>query len=385
MKIVHLCLASFFPDGYSYQENMLPKFHKKIGFEVEVIASRETFNKEGFRDLYDGEMVYINEFGIKVTRLNYVKPVRIFRKLRKYLGLEEQLKKSSPNIIFIHGCQFLDIKIVSKYLEINPNVKVYVDNHADFSNSATNWLSKNVLHKIIWKKCAKNIEPYVEKFYGVLPSRVDFLTEIYGIREDKCELLVMGADDDLVKKAKIENCREKIREKYNIKNSDFLIITGGKIDKWKTQTMLLMEAIKYIKDESIKLIVFGSVDVELREQFNSIVDGEKIIHVGWINSNDTYPLIESADLGVFPGRHSVLWEQAVGQGLPLIVKHWEGTHHIDLGGNVKFLTNDNMLEIKEIIEEIYNNKDEYNTMKKVAVERGIEVFSYENISRKAIK
>ena len=34
----------------------------------------------------------------------------------------------------------------------NPNVKIFVDNHADFSNSATNWLSLEILHKKIWKR-----------------------------------------------------------------------------------------------------------------------------------------------------------------------------------------------------------------------------------------
>ena len=47
MKIVHLCLACFYPDNYSYQENILPKYHKKMGYDTEVIASLETFDKNG--------------------------------------------------------------------------------------------------------------------------------------------------------------------------------------------------------------------------------------------------------------------------------------------------------------------------------------------------
>ena len=39
MKVVHLCLACFYPDGYSYQENMLPQYHKMLGMEVAIIAS----------------------------------------------------------------------------------------------------------------------------------------------------------------------------------------------------------------------------------------------------------------------------------------------------------------------------------------------------------
>ena len=47
MKIVHLCLASFYPDNYSYQENLLPKFHKELGYDVEVIASTQSFDEYG--------------------------------------------------------------------------------------------------------------------------------------------------------------------------------------------------------------------------------------------------------------------------------------------------------------------------------------------------
>ena len=47
-SIVHVCLANFFIDGYGYQENILPKFHKRLGYEVSVLASTETYldNKE---------------------------------------------------------------------------------------------------------------------------------------------------------------------------------------------------------------------------------------------------------------------------------------------------------------------------------------------------
>ena len=47
MRITHLCLACFFPDGFSYQENMLPKYHKKLGHDVSVVASLQTFDKNG--------------------------------------------------------------------------------------------------------------------------------------------------------------------------------------------------------------------------------------------------------------------------------------------------------------------------------------------------
>ena len=47
MRILHLCLANFYIDNYSYQENMLPKYHKMMGHYVSVIASKVSFDENG--------------------------------------------------------------------------------------------------------------------------------------------------------------------------------------------------------------------------------------------------------------------------------------------------------------------------------------------------
>ena len=384
MKIIHLCLASFFPDNYSYQENMLPKFHKRLGYDVSVIASLETFDGNGNVTYYEKAKEYINENEILVNRLEYKKPLFIYKRLRRYKGLYKLLIKSAPDIIFIHGCQFLDIDKVVKFLKSNNGISVFVDNHADFSNSAKNFISKNFLHKYIWRKCAQKILPYTQRFYGVLPARVDFLTDVYKIPKSKCELLVMGADDDMVNKASSPEIRKEIRKKYNIDDDDFLIITGGKIDAWKKQTILLMKAINQMHCKKIKLIIFGTVVPELKDVFFSCVDNVSIIYAGWIDSKDTYYYFAASDLAVFPGRHSVLWEQATAQGLPIICKWWSGTDHIDLGGNVKFLYEDSVDIIAQMIYELFNNKKEYERMKSVAVNLGINHFSYQNIALRSI-
>ena len=40
MKIVHLCLGCFYIDNYSYQENMLPKFHKERDMGWKLLPQR---------------------------------------------------------------------------------------------------------------------------------------------------------------------------------------------------------------------------------------------------------------------------------------------------------------------------------------------------------
>ena len=159
MKIVHLCLGNFFIDGYSYQENMLPKYHVKMGYDVTVIASLFSFNEKGKGCLLDGYSEYEDNNGFHVVRLPYKNPLRINRILRHYCRFEEILDREDPDIVFCHSVSFGDIAVLVKYLKQHPSVKVYADNHGDYINSARNFLSKHILHSLIWRHYAKMLEP----------------------------------------------------------------------------------------------------------------------------------------------------------------------------------------------------------------------------------
>ena len=385
MKVVHLCLGSFYPDNYAYQENLLPKFHKEIGCEVEVIASTQGFDKFGKVCFLQNTGTYQNEYDIKVTRLPYKSENRIWKKLKRYKGTYTALESAVPDILFVHGGQFLDVDQVVKYLKKHPEVTVYVDNHADFYNSATNWVSRNILHKIIWRRAEQRIEPYTRKFYGVLPVRVDFLKEVYRLPPEKCELLVMGADDGLVEKARKDGSRKRVRDMYGICDDDFLVVTGGKIDARKIQTVYLMQAVHAIQRENVRLVVFGSVTQELEARIRELTDGVKVQYAGCLDSKESYAYFEAADLVVFPGHHSVMWEQAAGQGKPMLVKEWEGAQHVDVGGNVRFLKEAGADEIRREIERLADNPSEYAKMKAVAENIGMKTFSYKEIARRAIE
>ena len=381
MKITHICLCGPVTDNFSYQDNLLPKFHKELGYEVSVITSKFIWNDKGELDI-DPRDIYYNENEIKTIRLKTATNKN--SKFKRYKGLRSTLFMENPDILFIHGVQFIDIKEIVKYLKDKRKIRVYVDNHADFSNSAKNWFSRKILHQIIWKRCAKLIEPYTNKFYGVLPARVDFLKEIYDLPEDKVDLLVMGADDYEVQRVTESNVRQIIRHRHGISDNDFLIVTGGKIDAFKKQTILLMKAIRKINNPNIKLLVFGSVSKELREDLQDLCDGKLVQYIGWLNSSKSYDFFSAANLVVFPGRHSVFWEQVVGMGIPIVCKYWSGTTHIDLGGNVEYLYLDSSDEIESKLLDIYFDSKKYEKMLNVSRDKGIKLFSYKEIAKYAI-
>lgn len=381
MKIVHICTTQY-TDGWTYQENMLAKYHKKMGLETTVITSMYCY-KEG-KLVEDENTHFIDVNGVKIIRLK-IKSEGFLKKIPTYELFYETLVKEKPDIIFSHGCQYKDAVLVAKYVKNNPYVKLFVDNHADFSNSATNFISKQILHKIIWKHYAQLLLPYTEVFWGVMPARVDFLVDLYDLPKEKCKLLVMGADDELVYQSDDKEKIHALREKYGVSSNDFLIVTGGKIDKAKMQTAYLMEAISKINSTNVKLIIFGSIENEIYETIMRWVDNKKIYYIGWIPADESYEYFAAADLVVFPGRHSVFWEQVAGEGIPMVVKEWKGTRHIDLGGNVKFLKGDGVDEIKNVIEELVNNPNEYRKMKECALKKGKTYFSYEGIAKNSIE
>jgi len=359
--------------------------HKLQGHDVMILASTETYlnnNKIGYVE----PKSYINENGIPVTRLPYVNwlPHGIAKKLRIYKGITDALNSFNPEIIFLHGCQFISIREIVSFIKCNKDVKVFVDGHTDFVNSARNWLSKNILHGIIYKHCAKIIEPYTTKFYGVLPTRVDFFRTMYGIPSEKLELLVMGVDDSVVDFARKNQIRESVRKTLNLLDDDFVIVTGGKIDKRKN-IHKLMRAVINLNLKHIKLIVFGKPDKNMEKDILKLSDYESIRYVGWVEPEKVYDYYFASDLAFFPGTHSVLWEQAVGVGLPAVFKKWDGIQHVDLGGNCLFIETGEIDEIEKTIINIFNDKQQFLTMKQIAIDKGIEYFSYSNIARRAIE
>lgn len=379
MRILHIMLSCFYIDNFSYQENLLPKYHFQSGNEVKIVASNFTFNNNGEGVYLKGRHTYNNEFGISVVRVEFAK--NIFSKLfKKYSNLQKELIKFNPDIIFVHGCQFLDLKKIVKYVKKNSNVKLFIDNHADFNNSGKNWLSKHILHGIIWKHLAHKALPYTKMFYGVTPARVDFLTDVYKLPKEKVRLLPLGADDEIVKKALNPAVKVEKRKLYNLSDKDFVIITGGKIDKNKSQIIDFMGTINKC-DNSAKLLVFGSVTEELKEKFDAQIS-DKVKYIGWKKSEEIYYEFAAADLVVFPGLHSVLWEQAVGMGKPCIFKYIKGFNHVDLGGNCLFFEKDDIEEYKLKVYEAIKNIDK---MKAIAEQKGIEIFSYSEIAKKSIE
>ena len=379
MKIVNMSMTAPYNDNWGYQENLLTKWQKRNGNEVTLLTTRLINNRNDDGSSIVEKETFVNNDGVKIIRLDWLINLWSFRTLRIYKDLYKTLEDEKPDFLYIHGCQFLDAIKVCCYLKKHKNVVAVVDNHADETNSAKSFFPK-FLHYTAWRFTAQILNKYVKKFYGVLPIRCDFLVKYYNLPKDKIDLLVMGADDDLIVESK-ELIPSTI-EKYNIKNDTFNIVCGGKFDHYKREVLYLMEAVNEL--DNIHLFIYGSIGDEIKERFDELLS-DKITYVGWLNQKESYALLQACDLPVFPGRHSVIWEQCVGIGLPLIVKKLPGTQHVDIGGNCIFIEEPDKEKIKNILAQILNNYGILEKAKEVAESDKKYSFRYSGIAQKSIE
>lgn len=379
MKIVHVCFACFYIEGMGYQENIMPRYHVEQDHQVTILTSNFSFNSKGeVTNKINKE--YINSAGIRVKILD--RAVCFMARYGIYKGLYEELEKINPDIIFVHGGQFLSLKDVIKYAKHHRNVEIFIDQHADYYNTPINIFKERIAHSLLYGHFMRKAVKYAKRFWGVTPWRCQFLKEIYGIPSSKIDLLIMGGDDKYIDFDNQEEIRCKLRREIGISNEDFVIVTGGKIDRAKN-IHLLMEAVKRINNENVKLVVFGQANDEMKSEINSFSDCKNIIQTGWIPAEEAYNYFLMADLAVFPGTHSVLWEQACACGLPGLFKSWEGMHHVLINGNAGFLTKDSADEIKDEIEDLITDTAKFSLMKDNAQKCKSEFF-YSKISKKAI-
>lgn len=384
MKIVQICLCGSHNPYLGYQDSILPRYYKELGFECVTVTS-EYYKEKG--EVIHSDKNCIVEKGVKVIRLanKFGLPYSINNKLRLYKGVKKVLENEKPDIIFLHNFQCLSLYSIIRYCKKNLSVRVYADSHTDYINSMTTWTSKYILHGIVWKHGVKKLIPFVKKFWGVTEQRCLFMEKVYDIPREKIDLLVMGADSRKIDFENKDTIRKNIREEYNISEKDFLIVTGGKIDK-KKNIHLLVKAIDTLQMENIKLLIFGKVEQDMEKSFETEINQKEFVrYIGWIDSDKVYNYFLAADLGAFPGTHSVLWEQAVGSGLPCLFKYWSGMTHVDVGGNCILLDEENLKLLDKVISAIVSDKTKYSKMKNIACDQGVSNFSYLEIAKRSIE
>jgi 1,2-diacylglycerol 3-alpha-glucosyltransferase len=317
MKILMLC--DFYNESLEYQENLLVKYYRKHGHEVTVVAATFDSVFDYYNDRHDPTWparTYFDQ-GAKIVKLRY--RYNLLNRLRAYTRIDRMLEEEAPDLIYVHDIM-LNLPECVDYVRRHPSCRMIMDYHADYSNSGRNWLSLKVLHGVARKWFLDRARPHLARIFPIVPASAVFLHEIYKVPHAEMELLPLGADVDLARAVHARGEGTRLREELGFAPTDIVVFTGGKLAPAK-RTELLLEAVRRLPQLPLKVVVVGeasAADTDYKARLLELADGAAVRFTGWLGREDIYRHLDMADLAVFPASQSILWQQAIACGLPLI-------------------------------------------------------------------
>jgi len=375
MIIVHVSLNSPYNDYWGYQENLLPKYQSRLGNTVHIITTTLIHYNGKIKSVLP--QTYTLQEGVTVHRIQ--KKSFCSKKLTEilnYYDIYDLLCKLKPDYIFFHGCMNWSIYDVVKYKN---KYKCFIaqDNHLDNNIGYSSITFKDKIRKLYYILLNMHSKFKINVFYGVTPCRIQYLSEYFHIRSNNIKLLIMGADDEAMHIEDRSIIRYRTRKELNVSDKEFVLVSGGKFDL-KKGIGDLMDAVNSIQSDSVRLVLFGSPQPEFMNDF-SLKLSNKIIYIGWIKASDVYKYFYAADLIVFPGQHSVLWEQAAASKTPCVFKKWDGMNHINNGGNSMLIDCTNCNYLTKVIESLLFTDKYYKLLEK-ARSSITDIYLYSNIA-----
>jgi glycosyltransferase involved in cell wall biosynthesis len=135
---------------------------------------------------------------------------------------------------------------------------------------------------------------------------------------------------------------EAVRRHLGSPSDARVIFTGGKLSPVK-RTHLLLEAVRSLGRDNLHVLVVGDTGeahADYRRLLLNLVSGDPRVHfIGWVTGDEVYRYMDACDFAVFPASQSVLWQQAISMGLPIIVGRTgvQDPEYMNLYGNVIIL------------------------------------------------
>ena len=380
MKILNICMSAPFTEDYSYQDNLLSEYQRKLGYDVVLLTGLRTRGENGMIvDVEPGRKRLAN--GVDLIR------IKTGGKLKRFFGiyreLDKVLKELAPDMVFIHGlASFVPQSVIRYKKKRNPRLVIVADNHQDEGTTQTRKFPFNVqiwLFRTLWKRWILD----VDKVYGTTSWRTTFASKFYGVPSAKLDVLVMGIDSDRLPKD-YEKTRKIVREELGVDERSFLFVTGGKIDRNK-KTVEALKAFNRLEESDATFLVFGAVAPDVKSEFDALLaKNANIRYVGYVHSQDVQRLFIASDFAVFPGRHSVLWEEAIGCGIPSLFRKYEERDHTDVCGNCVRIKEADPETIYDVMNRVVCDEAYYAEMKRKAREAA-DAYSYRRIAEKSLE
>jgi glycosyltransferase involved in cell wall biosynthesis len=276
-----------------------------------------------------------------------------------------------PDMIYVHGLQTPALITAKRYKMKNPDVVFVADSHADFNNSASNFISRQFLHKLYYKKIINNSFDYLDEIYAISYEALEFLNRVYDLPSSSIKLLPLGGI--ILSEDHRNDIKRRIREKMGFTPEDIIIIHTGKLDH-KKRTIDLLSAFSNVRSNFLKLIIVGSIDKTVNKVLMSCINSDnRVNYVGWMPTIEMIELIHAADLYVQPGGQSATMQAAACAGCALAIYPFR-SHKYLMEESVFYINSEK--DIISLFEIILEDRQLLEIMKKKSLSLSLEKLDY---------
>lgn len=385
MKVVHISLCSYsYITSWGYQENYLIDAHHIKGHEVVEISSpyiSPLYQEHLIKDDTFDKIESYDAKGTKIIRLRYKYklPYCINRRIRWYKGLYSALVREKPDVIFVHDLQFMSVFDVKKYAKKHPECILKADTHASELNSANNWISKILLHRIFYKWIIKLNCKAFQTIYYISGFEGLFMKKYYNVSAANANFQLLPLGGFILPENEAAAIRNKIRSQHNLKEDDILLLHSGKLEKSK-RTHEIIQAFKRVQGENLHLYLIGSIPASQKKIIEKDINSDKRVKfLGWKSAKELREYLYASDIYVQLGSPSSTLETAICCGCPCILNFNED---IPGGGYIKLLDKktaysvETMDDLLTAIKKLSCDKKLRNEMRRNSLKTAEERFDY---------
>lgn len=360
---------------------MLVREHVNAGHDVLVLASTESFDNAG-STTYVEPGKYLGTDGALVIRLPYSKwlPHAVMSKVRKHPGVYQLLTEFNPDVIVFHGPCGAELLTVARYGRRNKNVKIFVDSHEDFNNSARSWISRKILYQAFYIPIIRSAKSAVSKFLYITYETKRFCKELYGLKDEELEFFPLGGvvltNQDYYEK------RSLTRTRLDIEDDQVLFFQSGKFDE-KKKLLESLRAFKGLSSQNARLIIAGSFAPSIEAEAKLLIESDpRIIFLGWANSEQLLELLCAADVYVQPGSQSATLQMSIAARCAVIID--DVPSHRDIFRDNGFLVKDEK-QLAEAMQACSSDKEQLAVMSQNSLEFANQKLNYAVLAARLLK
>jgi glycosyltransferase involved in cell wall biosynthesis len=391
MKIVHV-MDWYIPE-MGYQENFLPSEQKKLGHDVQIITSDKLPVHDGGYENHIGKVLGNRVVGKGIFFYNGVPIHRLLTLLEKkgesifiLKGLVAKIKELKPDIVHAHGATSFSTLIVIVFSK-SLGYKVFVDDHAHSDNFRITTFPKKMM--IIFLKLFYYI--YGSRIRCWMPVTYDAerLLKIYfHVPSEKCQILHLGVNTDLFVRSSA--LRNSCREDLQIGDDYILLISAGKFGENKDIDILIKTYAGVTeKFPKTKLLLLGGGDDQYMEKIRNLVHSlgitDHVIFHGFVKSSELPAYYNAADIGVWPGAHSITAVESAATGLPIIVPEHNLSYRVLLENESAIgFTRRNEESLKNSLIHLLTDQNVREKIRENCLKTAMEILSWKKIAEKSI-